>query len=77
MKAIPNDPIELQYLETEHGYLPELVRLVVALSSIGLSLEIHGGHSVAPYGSGDHLTLTGKDNVSTRPILQLPTNSSG
>lgn len=64
MIAIPKEPFEMHYLETKHGYFPELVRLLVALSSIGLLLEIHKGHSVKPYGSSDYLTLTGKGNVS-------------
>ena len=64
MTAIPNKLIEVHYLETKHGYFPELVRLLAALSSIGLSLKIHKGHSVKPYGSSDYLALTGKDSVS-------------
>ena len=50
-------------------HFPELVRLMVALSSIGLSLEIHKGHVVTPHGSGDYITVTGKDNVIGIEIL--------
>lgn len=64
MTPSPNEPIEVHYLETKHGYFPELVRLMVALSSIGLSFEIHKGRSVTPYGSDRYLTLAGKDDVS-------------
>lgn len=64
MTPSPNEPIEVHYLETKHGYFQELVRLMVALSSIGLSFEIHKGRSVTPYGSDRYLTLAGKDDVS-------------
>lgn len=68
MTAIANVPTGVHYLETKHGYFPELVRLLVALSSIGLSLEIHKGHLAPPYGSNDYLTLTGKDSISRLEI---------
>lgn len=83
MTTIPHRPTEVHYLETKHGYFPELVRLLVALSSIGLSLEIHKGHLAPPYGPTDCLTMAGKNNVSgieisffVGPIYQYLLNSN-
>lgn len=63
-KTFDMNHVDVHYLEATHGYFPELVRILVTLSSIGLSLEVHQWRTVKPYGSSDYLTLAGKGHVS-------------
>lgn len=64
--------LELEYREGEHGFFPELVRLVIALSGIGLAFELHNSGARAPYRSDQSLVLEGKPHLSGIEIHFFP-----
>jgi hypothetical protein len=68
----PNDCIEMEYRETEHGFFLELVRLVVSLSAVGIGFELHKTGVAKPYGLGQPLLLEGKHGVSELEIHFFP-----
>jgi len=49
--------IEVEYRESVHGFFPELVRLVVSLSAIGIGFELHKTGTAKPYTPGQPMVL--------------------
>lgn len=56
--------IEMEYRESEHGFFPELVRLVISLSAVGIAFELHKTTAAEPYGPGQPMVIEGKPSVS-------------
>jgi len=68
----PNSCIETEYLEAEHGFFPELVRLAISLSAVGIAFELHKTGTAKPYGPGQTMVLEGKRGVSGLEIHFCP-----
>ena len=68
----PNCCTELEYRESEHGFFPELVRLVISLSAIGIGFELHRTGATKPYRPGQSMVLEGKQNMSGLEIHFYP-----
>lgn len=64
--------IEVEYRESEHGFFPELVRLVVSLSAVGIGFELHKTGAAKPYAPGQPMVLEGKRSVSGLEIHFYP-----
>lgn len=67
-----NDCIEIEYSESDNGFFPELVRLVIALSAVGIGFELHESGTVKPYGDRQPMVLEGKQEVSGLEIHFFP-----
>lgn len=68
----PNSCIETEYRQAEHGFFPELVRLAISLSAVGIAFELHKTGTAKPYGSGQPMVLEGKSGVSGLEIHFYP-----
>lgn len=64
--------IYFDYTELSHGFFPELVRLVICLSSVGIGFELQKSGVVRPYDSMTVMTLQGKQTVSGIEIRFFP-----
>lgn len=69
---VPNRFIEIEYRESDHGFFPELVRLVVSLSAVGIGLELHKTGTAKPYGPSQPMVLEGKSGASDLEIHFFP-----
>jgi hypothetical protein len=68
----PNGCIEIEYSEADNGFFPELVRLVISMSAIGIGFELHKTGIVKPSGPGQPMVLEGKQGVSGLEIHFFP-----
>jgi len=68
----PLASVQAEYREGEHGFFPELVRLVVALSAVGIAFELHKTGTVKPYGTCQPMVLTGKQDISGLELHFFP-----
>ncbi len=68
----PNGGIEMEYRLSEHGFFPELVRLVISLSAVGIGFELHKTGAAKPYRPGEPMVLEGKRRVSGLEIHFYP-----
>lgn len=68
----PLSSVQAEYREGEHGFFPELVRLVVALSAVGIAFELHKTGTVKPYGTSQPMVLTGKQDISGLELHFFP-----
>lgn len=62
----------LDYSSAEHGFFPELVRLVICLSAVGIGFELQKTGVVRAYDSRTVMTLQGNPRVSGIEIRFLP-----
>lgn len=62
----------MEYRASEHGFFPELVRLVVSLSAIGVGFELHKTGAVKPYRAVQPMVVEGKRSVSGMEIHFYP-----
>lgn len=67
-----NSCIETEYQEDEHGFFPELVRLAISLSAVGIAFELHKTGTSKPYGPHQPMVLEGKLGVSGLEIHFYP-----
>lgn len=61
-----------QYRERDHGFFPELLRMVVSTSAVAIACELHKSRSVRPYKSGDFVVIEGKREVSGIELQFFP-----
>jgi hypothetical protein len=62
----------VEYRHSEHGFFPELVRLVICLSAVGIAFELHKAGTVKPYGPSQPMVLEGKQSVSGLEVHFFP-----
>lgn len=73
----PKDCVEIEYSEADNGFFPELVRLVIALSAVGIGFELHETGTAKPYGDRQPMVLEGKQEVSGLEIHFFPARLYG
>lgn len=66
------DAIEVEYRAADHGFFPELVRLTITLSALGIGFDLHGSGMVRPYAPGQVMVLVGKRDISGLEIHFFP-----
>jgi len=70
--AQSNDYFEVEYRESEHGFFPELIRLIISLSSVGIGFELHNSGTVNPYARNQPMVIEGKQSISGLEIHCFP-----
>lgn len=68
----PQSYIDVEYRAADHGFFPELVRLAICLSAVGIAFELHKTGSVKPYVTSLPMVLEGEREVSGLEIHFFP-----
>ena len=63
---------EVEYRQADQGFFPELVRLAISLSAIGIAFELHKTGTARPYGPHQPMVIEGKYEVSGLEIHFFP-----